>query len=94
MKQIINRKVYDTKTATRVASDYYWDGWSSQRNGRNTYLYKTKKGNFFAYHTAQWQAIRDAIEAMTPEEAKDLYEQLPEHEQDFETAFGEKPEEA
>jgi len=94
MKQIINRKVYDTKTATLIASNRFWDGRNFERNGRNTYLYKTMRGNFFARHTTQWQGERDTLEAMTPEEAKDLYEQLPEHEQDFEAAFGVKPEEA
>jgi len=94
MKQIVNRKVYNTKTATLIASNRFWDGSNFERNRRNTYLYKTAKGNFFVHHTTQWQDERDTIEAMTPEEAKDLYEQLPEYEQDFEAAFGEKLEEA
>lgn len=94
MKQIINRKVYDTKTATLIASDRYWDGSNFERGGRNTYLYKTAKGNFFAHHTTQWQGERDTIEALTVDQAKDLFEELPEHDEDFETAFGEKPEEA
>ena len=94
MKQIINRKVYDTKTATLIASDRYWDGSNFERHGRNTYLYKTTKGNFFSYHTTQWQGERDSIEALTVDQAKDLYEQLPEHDLSFEVAFGEKPEEA
>jgi len=94
MKQIINRKVYDTKTATLIASDRYWDGSNFERSGRNTYLYKTAKGNFFSYHTTQWQGERDSIEALTVDEAKDLYEKLPEHDLNFEAAFGEKPEEA
>lgn len=94
MKQIINRKQYDTKTAALVASDRYWDGSNFERHGRNTYLYKAPKGHFFSYHTTQWQGERDSIEALTDEEAKDLYEQLPEHDMSFEDAFGEKPEEA
>jgi hypothetical protein len=94
MKQIIDRKVYDTETATLITSDRYWDGSNFERSGRNTYLYKTKNGNYFSYHTTQWQGERDSIEALTVEQAKDLYEQLPEHEADFEAAFGEKPEEA
>lgn len=94
MKQIIDRKVYDTQTATLIASDRYWDGSNFERHGRNTYLYKTSKGNFFSYHTTQWQGERDTIEALTVDQAKDLFEELPEHDEDFETAFGEKPEEA
>jgi hypothetical protein len=94
MKQVIDRKMYDTEKATLVASDRFWDGSNFERHGRNTYLYKTPKGNFFAYHTTQWQGERNSIEALTIDQAKDLYEQLPEHDLDFEDAFGEKPEEA
>lgn len=94
MKQIIDRKVYDTETATLIASNRFWDGSNFERGGRNTYLYKTPNGRYFAHHTTQWQGERDSIEAMTTEEAKKLYEELPEHDLDFEAAFGEKPEEA
>ena len=94
MKQIIDRKVYDTETAQLAASNRYWDGSNWERQGRNTYLYKTAKGNFFAYHTTQWQGESDTITALTVDEAKDLYEDLREHDQDFEAAFGVKPEEA
>jgi hypothetical protein len=94
MKQVIDRKMYDTEKATLVASDRFWDGSNFERHGRNTYLYKTPKGNFFAYHTTQWQGERNSIEALDIDQAKDLYEQLPEHDLDFEDAFGEKPEEA
>ena len=94
MKQIIDRKVYDTETATLIASNRFWDGSNFERSGRNTYLYKTTKGSFFSYHTTQWQGERDSIEALTVDEAKSLYEDLPEHEADYESAFGEKPEEA
>ena len=93
MKQIINRKVYDTKTATLIASDRYWDGSNFERSGRNTYLYKTVKGNYFAHHTTQWQGEGSSLRALTVDEAKDLYEEL-EADVDWETAFGEKPEDA
>jgi len=94
MKQIIDGKQYDTKKADLVASDRFWDGRNFERNGRNTYLYKTSKGNFFVYYTTQWQGERDDIEPLTVEQAKDLYEDLPEQEMDYKTAFGEEPEEA
>lgn len=94
MQQIIERKKYDTKTATLIASNRYWDGSNFERSGRNTYLYKTKNGRYFSYHTTQWQGESNTIEALTIDEAKDLYENLREHDLDFEAAFGEKPEEA
>lgn len=94
MKQIIDRKEYDTEKAQLVASNRFWDGSNFERNGRNTYLYKTPKGNFFAHHTTQWQGERDTLEALTEDEAKTLYEDLPEHDMTYAEAFGEKPEEA
>lgn len=94
MKKIINGKVYDTKTAELIADNEYWDGNNMDRNGRNTYLYKTKKGRFFLHETTRWQGERDYIEAISDGEAKCQYEELPEHAVSWEDAFGEAPEEA
>jgi hypothetical protein len=94
MRQIVNGKLYDTEKAQLVAHDRYWDGSNWERHGRNTYLYKTAKGSFFLYHTTLWQGERDYIEPVSKEEAKAYYEQLPEHEMEYEEAFGEPPEEA
>lgn len=94
MRRIINGKVYDTETADLVASDRYWDGHNFERHGRNTYLYKTKKGNFFLHRTTLWQGELDTIEPVTVEEAKYWYEQLPKQEMDYGQAFGVRPEEA
>ncbi len=94
MKQIIERKEYDTEKAALVASNRFWDGSNFERNGQNTYLYKTPNGRYFAHHTTCWQGERDTLEALTVDEAKDLYESLPEHDLDFEAAFGEKVAEA
>ena len=44
MEQIINGLKYDTEKAARVASNEYWDGHNWDRDGRNTYLYKTPNG--------------------------------------------------
>lgn len=94
MKQVIDGKVYDTKTATLAASDRFWDGSNWERNGRNTYLYKTRNGRYFVYRSTCWQGERDTIEALDIEQAKELYEYLPEHELEYAEAFGEEPEEA
>jgi len=94
MKQIINGKSYDTKTAQVVASDRYWDGHNWERNGRNMYLYKTTRGAFFILSTSQWQGERDTLEALTEDEAKALYESLHEQEMTYAEAFGVEPEEA
>lgn len=94
MKQVIGGKVYDTEKAKLVASDRYWDGSNYERHGRNTYLYKTARGNFFLHHTTQWQGERDSIEPVDIGEAKSYYEQLPEQELEYSDAFGVEPEEA
>ena len=91
---IINRKKYNTETATLIADDEYWDGSNFERNGRNCFLYRTPNGAYFTVNLTQWQGERNTLTPVTQEGAKDLYEQLPEHEQDFEAAFGVKPEEA
>ena len=49
MKQIIEGKLYNTETATLIASNRYWDGSNFDRGGTNTYLYKSKKGNLSIY---------------------------------------------
>lgn len=94
MRQIIQGVRYDTEKATLVASDRYWDGHNWERHGRNTYLYKSANGRFFAHNTTLWQGERDSIEALDPERAKELYESLPEQAVEYEKAFGEPPEEA
>ena len=94
MEQIVDGLRYDTETATKVAHDRYFDGSNWERHGRNTYLYRTKAGRFFLHHTTLWQGERDHIEPVSPDEARQYYEDLPEHEMTYEEAFGEAPEEA
>lgn len=94
MKKVIGGKLYNTETAMEVASDRYWDGRNWERQGRNTYLFKTHKGNFFRYDTTCWQGERDSIEPLAEIEAMALYEELPEHSMEYEETFGIVPEEA
>lgn len=94
MEQIINGKKYDTEKAELVTSDRFFDGSNFERNGRNTYLYKTKNGAFFLHHTTLWQGERDYIEPCTEEEAKEYFERLSENEISYFEAFGAEPEEA
>jgi hypothetical protein len=94
MKQIIDGRLYNTETATEVASDRYWDGHNWERHGRNMYLYKTRKGNFFTVRISLWLGEKDTIEPIDTAEAKRLYEQLPEHKLEYAEAFGAEPEEA
>jgi len=85
--EVIGGKRYNTKTATLIASDNYWDGSNWERHGRNSYLYRGKNGSYFATHLTQWQGERDRLEPLTEEEALRLWEDLPEREVEFEEAF-------
>lgn len=94
MVQIVAGTRYDTDKAQVVAHNCYWDGSNHERHGRNTYLYRTPKGNFFTVHLTQWQGERDTLEPVTKEQAKELWDTLPEHEMEWEEAFGEEAKEA
>ena len=65
MEQIVNGLKYDTEKADLVASNEYWDGHNWDRDGRNTYLYKTENGRYFLLHTSRWEGERDRIEPVT-----------------------------
>lgn len=48
MKKIINQKLYDTKTAQEIHSE--WNGLSSSdHNYSSEELYRTRKGEYFLY---------------------------------------------
>ena len=94
MQQIINGLKYDTDTASQIASNNYWDGHKYDRDGRNTYLYKTPNGRYFLLHTSLWAGERDHIEPVGLADAKQYYEELIEHSMSYVEAFGEEPEDA
>jgi hypothetical protein len=88
LTKIIGRKRYSVKTATLIASDSYWDGHNFERQGRNTFLYRTPNGNYFTVNLTQWQGERDSLTPVTKEEAIDLYEtNLTEHDIMYFNAF-------
>jgi hypothetical protein len=89
MTAVIEGKRYTVGASLLIAHDRYWDGHNHERHGRNTFLYRTKRGRFFTVHLTQWQGERDRIEAVDEEEARRLYEgPLSEHEVEYEAAFG------
>jgi hypothetical protein len=88
MTRIVAGRRYDTNKAELVADDAYWDGSNMERHGRNTFLYRTAKGAFFAVHLTMWQGERDTLEPLTQEEALSLYEgALTEHHLSHAEAF-------
>jgi hypothetical protein len=94
--RIIDRKRYDVETATLLASDDYWDGHNFERHGRNTFLYRTPRGNYFYVCLSQWQGEHDTLNPISQDEAIDLFERtLSEHAVTYAEAFpGVKVEEA
>ena len=76
MKKIIGGKLYDTETATSIASNEFADGSNRLQRGRGTTLYKTAKGNFFALYETCWQGEHDTIQPLSSAEASALYEEL------------------
>ena len=87
MTRIIEGIRYDTEKATLIADDVYWDGHNFERSGRNTWLYRTPNGRYFTVTGTLWQGERDTLTPLDAEEARRLYERLPEQEVDYEEAF-------
>jgi hypothetical protein len=87
MTEVIDRKRYSVATATLVAGNDYWDGHNFERQGRNTFLYRTPKGAYFAVYMTCWQGEHDSIQPLTLDEAIEHYECLTECRLTFEEAF-------
>lgn len=88
MTRIVDKKRYSTKTATLIASNCYWDGHNWERQGRNTFLYRTPNGSYFQVDLTCWQGEQDTLTPISQEEAIEAYEEyLPEHEVSYEEAF-------
>lgn len=87
-ERIVNRKRYSTETATLIAHNSYWDGHNFERQGRNTFLYRTPAGNYFKVTLSQWQGESDDLIPISQDEAIELYEgSLTEHAEEYAAAF-------
>jgi hypothetical protein len=75
MKMIINRKIYNTATATLLCGNDWWDGSNRERGGTNKFLYRTKKGSYFFQKLSQWQGASDRLEPCNSSEAAEFYSQ-------------------
>lgn len=76
-EQIVDRVRYSVRDAQALAHDHYWNGRSFERNFRNTWLYRSKNGRYFAVHLSLWPAEFDRVEPLTEGDAYFLYERLP-----------------
>jgi hypothetical protein len=95
LSEIVRGKRYSVKTAVLLAGDDFFDGGNFERRGRNTFLYRTPKGNYFSVSLTQWQGERTTLQPLSQDEALTLYESLSEKRIEAEEAFpGVKIEEA
>ena len=103
MKKVIDGKVYNTETATKIGC--YWNGYSTRDfHYEELTLYKTNKGNFFvagesgalgcfAKSIGNGSTGGDGLFALTKEEALDWAERYLDAE-DYEEYFSDLIEEA
>jgi len=86
--RIVDGKRYSVATATLLAGDDWWDGHNYERYGRNTFLYRTPGGRYFAVTLTCWQGERDKLVPVQQDEAVGMYENdLPKHYVAYEAAF-------
>jgi len=87
MNWVIAGKRYRTDKSSLIAHDAYWNNYNREQNGRNTFLFRTRNGHFFAQYQSVLPGESDSIKALTTHEAIDLYHSLMEKEVPFVIAF-------
>jgi hypothetical protein len=87
MEAVIGGKRYSTHKAALIADDAHWDGHNHERQGRNTFLYRTARGNFFLVRQTYWQGEHDRIEPINSDEAVRTFESMSQQHVPFEKAF-------
>jgi hypothetical protein len=87
MNWIVAGKRYRTETATLIAHDEYWNGYNCEQGGRNTFLFRTPRGNFFAQHQTLLPGEINRINPLEINEAISLYQLLHRKEVPFRVVF-------
>ena len=87
MSVIVDGKRYRTEGADLLASDVYSDGTSTERVGRNTFLFRTDKGNYFMQHQTTWVREQDCLTPLARDEAFQVFTELSIKMMDYEEAF-------
>ena len=87
MDWVIAGKRYRTERSTLIAHDAYWNNYNWEQDGRNTFLFRTRNGHFFAQHQSVLHGESDSIKPLTINEAVDLYNSLMVKEVPFVIAF-------
>jgi hypothetical protein len=84
---VVAGKRYHTDKATLIAHDAYWNGHSWEQDGRNTFLFKTPNGNFFAQYQTLLPGEINKIAPLEINEAIALYQSLHKKEVPFRVVF-------
>jgi hypothetical protein len=84
---VVAGKQYRTDKATLIAHDAYWNGHSWEQGGRNTFLFRTPKCNFFAQYQTLLPVETGNIVPLEIDEAVSLYHSLYKKEVPFRVAF-------
>ena len=89
MTLVVAGKRYRTDTATLIAHDAYWNGYNCEQGGRNTFLFRTPSGNFFAQHQTLLprEVETGKIAPLEIDEAVSLYHSLYKKEVPFAVVF-------
>lgn len=87
MNWVVAGKRYRTDRATLLAHDAYWNGYSCEQGGHNTFLFRTPNGNFFAQHQTLLPGDINRIVPLEMNEAISLYQSLRKKEVPFRIAF-------
>jgi len=89
MTWVVAGKRYRTDIATLIAHDAYWNGYNCEQGGRNTFLFRTPSGNFFAQHQTLLprEVETGKIAPLEVNEAVSLYHSLYKKEVPFRVAF-------
>lgn len=87
MVWVVAGKRYRTDEATLIAHDEYWNGYSCEQGGRNTFLFRTPKGNFFAQYQTLLPGETNRIVPLETNEAISLYQSLHKKEVPFGVVF-------
>jgi hypothetical protein len=87
MTRVVAGKLYNTDTATLLAHDEYWNGHAYEQDGRNTFLFRTPNGSFFAQYQTLLPVVTGKIVPLDKNEAMSLYHALYRKEVPFAVAF-------
>ena len=87
MTWVMAGKRYRTDRATLIAHDEYWNGYNCEQRGRNTFLFRTPNGNFFAQYQTLLPGEVNRITPLDTTEAIALYQSLRVREVPFRVVF-------